>query len=299
LVGVRGPEPISIIVPAKDEAKIVGACLRALVLQSHPGPIQVIVVANNCTDRTAAVARRFMRAFRRRGWDLDVLELRVAEQPHRSKPSALNAGDSVAAFRHRVYLDADIELSPDAMSVIAAAFAEGVLFCAPRIETSGGCSTSRAYSRIWSRLPAVTEDVIGAGVYAVHGDGRARWGTFPNITADDKFARLHFARSERVVLAGASFQIRMPAGFRELVAVRGRWTRGNWELANAFPELTRGDRRRWRDAARYVATTPTCWRDVPAVATVYACAALYARRTHRTGTVRWERAERARAFGIA
>ena len=293
---MRESESISIIIPAKDEAEVVGACLRSLQLQTHLGPIQVIVVANNCSDPTAAVSQRFARAFRRRGWDLDVLELRLPNRPQGTKPSALNAGDSAAVFRHRVYLDADIELSPNTLSVVAAAFARGVLFCAPRIETRGGCYASRAYGRIWSSVPCVREDVIGAGVYAVHGDGRARWDAFPDIISDDKLARLHFTPSERVVLNGAMFRIRMPASFRELVAVRARWIRGNWELAKASPELVAGESRRWRDAARYVAARPSCWRDVPTVAVVYACAEFRARRTRRTGTLVWERAERTRTF---
>src|SRR4051794_18307469 len=181
-------EPISIIVPAKDEADVIGDCLRALHAQTHRGSVQVIVVANNCSDRTAAVARRFARSFRRRGWDLDVLELRLPTEAQGTKPSALNAGDAAAAFGHRVYLDADIELSPEALSAIAEALADGVLFCGPQMRTWSASYASRAYSRIWSRLPCVGGDVIGAGVYAVHAEGRRRWGAFPNIVSDDKFA---------------------------------------------------------------------------------------------------------------
>jgi cellulose synthase/poly-beta-1,6-N-acetylglucosamine synthase-like glycosyltransferase len=291
---VRADAPISVIVPARDEARVVGRCLRSLLAQTHPGPVQVVVVANNCRDRTATVARDFADAFRRRGYELGVLELDLPARERGTKPAALNAGDAAAAFAHRVYLDADVELSPPALGVIVGAFADGVLFCGPRIETSAASYASRAYARIWSRVPCVSQDVIGAGVYAVSGDGRGRWGAFPDIVSDDKFARLHFAQCERVVLDGARFRIRMPAGFRELVAVRARWIRGNWELAAVFPELTAGDLRRWREAGRFVARTPSCWPDVPIVATVYACAELRALHTLRSGTLRWERAERAR-----
>jgi glycosyltransferase involved in cell wall biosynthesis len=291
---VEAHRPISVIVPAKDEAQVIGVCLRSLEAQTYPGPVQVVVVANNCTDRTAAVARRFVGAFRRRCYDLDVLELELPGSKQGTKPAALNAGDAAATFRHRVYLDADIELSAETLSVVAGAFADGVLFCAPRIETAAGPYASRAYARIWSSVPCVSNDVIGAGFYAVHGDGRARWGEFPDIVSDDKFARLQFRPAERMVLDEAWFRIRMPAGFRELVAVRARWIRGNWQLAAAFPELAAGDRRRWREAGRYVARTPSCWRDVPMVAIVYACAEVRALLERRTGTLRWERAERAR-----
>lgn len=287
------------IVPAKDEARVIGACLRSLEAQTYLGPVQVVVVANNCSDHTAAVSRRFSGGFERRHYDLDVLELELPRRQQGTKPGALNAGDDAAVFGHRVYLDADIELAPDTLSVIAGAFADGVLFCAPRIETTAGSYASRAYARIWSTVPCVRDDVIGAGLYAVHRDGRARWGAFPAIVSDDKFARLHFAPSERVVLHDAWFRIRMPADFRELVAVRARWIRGNWQLAAAFPELAAGDRRRWGAAGRHVARTPSCWRDVPMAAMVYACAELRAARTQRIGTLRWDRAESSRILAGA
>jgi glycosyltransferase involved in cell wall biosynthesis len=293
------PQPISVVIPAKDEARVIGACLRSLERQDHRGPVEIIVVANNCTDGTADIARCFQRPFRDRGWDLSVLDVRIPGGPRGTKPTALNAGDVAASHPDRLYLDADIELSPQALREITGAFARGVLFCAPSIVTSGASYASRAYGRLWSSVPCVSHDVIGAGVYAVHGDGRARWGAFPDIVSDDKFARLHFTPSERVVLGGATFGIRMPAGLRELVYVRARWIRGNWELAHAYPELASGDRRRWRTAARHIAHTPSCWRDVPVVAFVYGCAELRACKTRRSGTLVWERAERARLVDSA
>lgn len=49
---------ISIVIPAYNEAAQLAACLRTIAVQRHK-PFEVIVVDNNSTDRTAAVARRF------------------------------------------------------------------------------------------------------------------------------------------------------------------------------------------------------------------------------------------------
>lgn len=80
----------SILIPASNEARYIGPCLNAL-LASDPVPgftVEVIVIANGCTDDTAARAKRFAPVAAERGW-----RLKVIKQPEGSKPGALNAGD--------------------------------------------------------------------------------------------------------------------------------------------------------------------------------------------------------------
>jgi hypothetical protein len=55
------PTPrLAIAIPARDEAARLPACLAALAAQQgvDPGAMTVLVLANNCTDDTAALARR-------------------------------------------------------------------------------------------------------------------------------------------------------------------------------------------------------------------------------------------------
>jgi glycosyltransferase involved in cell wall biosynthesis len=61
---------VSIVVPALNEARLIGGCLDSLAQQDYPGRLDVIVVDNGSTDATADVARdRGARVFveRRRG----------------------------------------------------------------------------------------------------------------------------------------------------------------------------------------------------------------------------------------
>jgi biofilm PGA synthesis N-glycosyltransferase PgaC len=51
-----GPVTVTVLIPAHDEAASIGATLDSLGAQD-PAPNRVIVVADNCTDTTAAVAR--------------------------------------------------------------------------------------------------------------------------------------------------------------------------------------------------------------------------------------------------
>jgi hypothetical protein len=53
---------VAIIIPAYNEAEGIAATIQSLLLQSLPADIQIsalVVAANNCTDDTAAIARRF------------------------------------------------------------------------------------------------------------------------------------------------------------------------------------------------------------------------------------------------
>lgn len=59
---------VSVIIPAKDEAQTIIATLTALANQTHlhgqplnPLTYEIIILANNCLDRSAAIARRFAR----------------------------------------------------------------------------------------------------------------------------------------------------------------------------------------------------------------------------------------------
>ncbi|HEY0410351.1 MAG TPA: glycosyltransferase, partial [Candidatus Dormibacteraeota bacterium] len=46
-----------VLVPAHDEAALIGRCLRSLAAQRYPADLlRVVVIADNCTDDTAALA---------------------------------------------------------------------------------------------------------------------------------------------------------------------------------------------------------------------------------------------------
>src|SRR4051812_5260602 len=75
----------SVIIPAHDEDKVLARCLDTLLEDSEFGELEVIVVANGCTDRTVQIARSY-------GDQVGVIEISEA-----SKHAALNAGDEAAA----------------------------------------------------------------------------------------------------------------------------------------------------------------------------------------------------------
>ncbi len=49
---------VAVVVPARNEALVLGASLPTLLYQDYPGPLQVVLVDDRSTDETAEMARR-------------------------------------------------------------------------------------------------------------------------------------------------------------------------------------------------------------------------------------------------
>lgn len=265
---------LAVIIPAHDEEVALRRCLAGLARQSYAGAVEVIVVANGCQDATVAVALEG-RAVLPSNFTLDVIELPVA-----AKWQALNVADEAAESAARVYLDADIVLSPTALEGLVEVLAEG----GPRLVQPEVVVTSvpsshpvRAFVRVWSTLPYVRGQVLGLGCYAVNGDGRALWGAFPPLGADDTFVRFRFDDADKRVVRGAQMTICFPTSLRELIHVRARWCRLSREVRQREPERPPSEQRRGATAARFVAAHPTLWLDGIFFAAIWACAVFISR----------------------
>jgi glycosyltransferase involved in cell wall biosynthesis len=115
-----GQLPLSIIILAKDEASTIEACLAAVQGQSllaRPDVrAEILVVANGCTDDTAARARAFLAARPMRGGH----RLIVHDLPQGGKSRSWNRAVhefSSAEAGFLVFLDSDVTLAgPDVMA---------------------------------------------------------------------------------------------------------------------------------------------------------------------------------------
>jgi hypothetical protein len=116
----QDPTRILVVVPAHDEAAGIGACLRALARSHYPqDAYRVLVVADNCTDATAALAREA---------GVEVLER--DDPAARGKGHALNwALDRTGelGFPHDAvaFVDADCEVSENLLAEAAARLGAG------------------------------------------------------------------------------------------------------------------------------------------------------------------------------
>ena len=49
--------PVAVVVPARDEAPLIGRTLRSLLAQDYAGPLRIIVVDDGSSDGTGEMAR--------------------------------------------------------------------------------------------------------------------------------------------------------------------------------------------------------------------------------------------------
>ncbi|MBW3562899.1 MAG: glycosyltransferase [Actinobacteria bacterium] len=265
----------SVIVPAHDEERRIGACLSALLDDARAGELEVVVVCNGCTDRTAEIARSFGQA------------VTVVETPIASKAHALVQGDRTATRYPRVYVDGDVVLDTAAVRALVGALGEpGILAVSPRpsYELDDVGWLVRSYHRIWQRLPGVRPGLVGSGVYGLSEEGRGRFGRFPDVLGDDLFVQELFEPAERIVVDGAVSKIDSARSVRELIRRKIRVFAGNREHAERY--------RSGQSVTRWTGCLEVVWRrpglivDLPGFVIITALAKGLAWWRYRRGTWR-------------
>ncbi len=179
----------SVIIAAHNEGRVIEHTLTSILANRLDRPLQIIVVANGCTDDTAAKARAFAPA------------VEVIETPVGNKAQALNLGDRAAKYFPRAFMDADVELSPTVLQSIADAFNDpNCRIAAPGCQHRyrGRNPLLRGYYHLWSSLPYVKRDMMARGFFAIDQELRSRFEEFPSLTADDKFTRSLAKADERL-----------------------------------------------------------------------------------------------------
>jgi hypothetical protein len=219
--GAKSPSPIgSVVIPAHNEAAVIGRCLDALFDGIEPSQLEVVVACNGCTDSTADVAKAS-------GHPVEVVSLDAA-----SKPAALRAAERVATVFPRIYLDADIVLCGSSALAVVNCLRSGPPFGARppiRYDSRRSSLPVRSYYRARSRIPAVMNSLWGAGVYGLSEKGRARFGEYPDVVADDLFVDQHFSPDEIEVVDCEPAVITPPARVRDLMSILRRTYRGKTE----------------------------------------------------------------------
>jgi glycosyltransferase involved in cell wall biosynthesis len=99
---------VSVVVPALNEARFLPHCLQALALQDYQGGFEVIVVDNNSSDATAAIALSYGAV--------------VLSEHRPGVCAARQRGTEAAVGEIVVSTDADTTVGPDWLTRITAAF---------------------------------------------------------------------------------------------------------------------------------------------------------------------------------
>lgn len=199
----------SIVIPAHNEARVIGRTLQALADGTLRPGTRVVVACNGCTDGTEQIAQGFA----------DRLQLDVLDLPVASKQAALNGaddflfGDDRQENFPRIYLDADVVVPAASVNrVVEVLESARVLAARPPLEyqTQAADPLVKAFYRARSRTPEVLNALWGAGFYAVSAAGRGRWGSFPLEAPDDLFVDALFDGSEKTVVDAAPVRVQVP-----------------------------------------------------------------------------------------
>jgi hypothetical protein len=262
----------TVVIPAHNESRVIGRLLGQLVPNAHPGELNVIVVANGCTDDTAEVAASFGPS------------VRVVSIPVASKHEALVAAHRATTDFPRVYVDADVEVRTEDVRALTAALRQpGVLAAAPErvLALAGRPWPVRWFYEVWTRLPEVRRGLWGRGVIAVDESGQERVAGLPPFLADDFAAALLFAPHEQSIVPGARAIVHTPRTFADLLRRRIRAATGVAQIERAEHAPGPAPRTRMSDLTAIVRSEP---RMAPPVALFLSLAVLARLRARRAIT---------------
>ncbi len=277
------PDEASIIVPAHNEQATIAACLDAVLastFQVKTPNLDIVVVANGCSDRTTEIVQGY-------GDSVRLIETSIG-----SKANALELGRKATRPGPRIYLDADIVVSADAIeSVLARLGEEGIEGSAPAIDLARPPSTSlalREYARIWEQAPYFRADLIGAGFYGLTEQAQQRIGSWPALIADDLVALCHLLPEERRTASGW-FRHTLPGRLRDVAKVEVRREAGRlefaaWAEAEGRPLSEESPGGRW---LIHLAKTPLNWPGLALFVGVKALAKVRARRAFSRNDIDW------------
>src|SRR5438045_7139377 len=108
-------EPVSVVIAAYNEEKLIAETLRTLFATDYKGEIDVVVIDDGSTDRTAAEIERVTHNESR---------IRLFRQENRGKARALQRGLAAAHNEIVVFLDADTQCQRDTLPRLLEPFAD-------------------------------------------------------------------------------------------------------------------------------------------------------------------------------
>lgn len=181
----------------------------------------VIYVLNATTDDSSLVIRNVF------GHTAHIINLPIA-----SKTGALRAADSVSTHTLRVYLDADIIVEAHTFSALLKPLIDGHadLTSARLIADISQChGLALRISRVWADQLSRRHDAFMCCT-AINETGLQQRGPWPDIFADDDWARNRIHPSRRMIIETAKAYMSPPQDIKNWLKVRVRWIRGSKEL---------------------------------------------------------------------
>ena len=224
-------EPISVVMAAYNEGKVIAETLRALLASDYKGEVEIIVVDDGSRDETAAEIERVAHVDPR---------VRLLQQENRGKARALQRG--LAAVHHGivVFIDADTQCQHDTLPRLLGSFADEhvgavsghakvgnlrtfIARCQALEYTCGFNLDRRAYNR-WNCITVVPGAISAIRKDAIDEAGGLSLQTLAEDT--DLTLSLHKHRQRIVYVPDAIAWTEAPESVRTLARQRFRWAYG-------------------------------------------------------------------------
>ena len=242
----------AVLISAKNEENVIANLVKSILDQDYPKELfRVFVVADNCTDETAKVAKaagatvyeRFNETLRGKGYALNDLFKWI------DKDFGIDSFDGYMVF------DADNLLSPNYITEMNKIFSNGYKVCTSyRNSKNYGSNWLTAATGIWflrearhlnhARMLLNVSCMVSGTGYVMHKDIVRRNGgwNFFLLTEDVEFSVDCILRGEKIgYCESAVFYDEQPTGFVDSFNQRLRWAKGFYQvLYKNFKGLIKG-----------------------------------------------------------
>jgi len=224
-------EPISIVMAAYNEGRVIAETLRALLASDYKGEIEVIVVDDGSHDETASQIKHVAHVDPR---------IRVLRQENRGKARALQRGLAAVRYGIVVFIDADTQCQRDTLPRLLGPFSDErigavsghakvgnlrtfIARCQALEYTCGFNLDRRAYDR-WNCITVVPGAISAIRKDAIEQAGGLSLQTLAEDT--DLTLSLHKHRQRIVYVPDAIAWTEAPESVRTLARQRFRWAYG-------------------------------------------------------------------------
>lgn len=227
-------EPVSILIACFNEEKSIKTTLEYIANQQYKGKLKVIVIDNNSTDETFAVAKQT-------GQDLN-LDIRVICESKKGKHNALNTALEIVDTKYMITLDADTILMKDSIRYL---MSRQLSSPDDVVATAGAVLTRNSRINFWTRVQEwdyflgiasikrmqgmYGGTLVAQGAYSVYKTKQIREiGGYPDVIGEDiVITWLLLEKGYKVYFEPLAVAFTdVPEKLSHLQKQRSRWARG-------------------------------------------------------------------------